>query len=40
MTNSQTLEVRLDDEDQTTELLADVQGIERGENTAERHVWS
>lgn len=38
MTEPQTLEVRIDDENQTTELLADVQAIERGEDVPERHV--
>lgn len=38
MTEPQTLEVRIDDENQTTELLADVQALERGEDVTERHV--
>jgi predicted transcriptional regulator len=38
MTQSQTLEVRLDGENQTDELLADVQAMERGEDVPERHV--
>jgi predicted transcriptional regulator len=38
MTESQTLEVRLDGENQTDELLGDVQAMERGEDVPERHV--
>ncbi|MFC6722099.1 hypothetical protein [Halobacteriaceae bacterium SHR40] len=38
MTESQTLEVRLDGDEQHTELLADVQAMDRGDDVEERHV--
>ena len=38
MTESKTLEVRLDGENQTEQLLADIQAMERGEDVPERHV--
>lgn len=38
MTEPQTLEVRLDGENQTDKLLADIQAMERGEDVPERHV--
>ena len=38
MTESKTLEVRLDGENQTEQLLADIQAMERGEDIPKRHV--
>ena len=38
MTESKTLEVRLDGENQTDKLLADIQAMERGEDVPDRHV--
>jgi len=38
MTEPKTLEVRLDGEDQTEQVLADIQAMERGEDVPERHV--
>ena len=38
MTKKQTLGVRLDGENQTEQVLADIQAMERGEDIPERHV--
>jgi Predicted transcriptional regulator len=38
MTGNQTLEVRLDSDEQNSELLEDIRALERGEKVAERHV--
>jgi predicted transcriptional regulator len=38
MTEKRTLEVRLDRDEQQTELLEDIRALERGEEIDERHV--
>ena len=38
MTESKTLEVRLDGENQTEQLLTNIQAMERGEDVPDRHV--
>lgn len=38
MTENQTLEVRLDSDEQHSELLEDIRALERGEEVEERHV--
>jgi predicted transcriptional regulator len=38
MTDKQTLEVRLDSDEQNSELLADVRALEQGDEVADRHV--
>jgi len=38
MTEAKTLEVRLDGESQTEQLLKDIETMERGEDLPERHV--
>ncbi|WP_436903613.1 hypothetical protein [Halovenus halobia] len=38
MTENQTLEVRLDSDEQHSELLEDIRALERGEEVDERHV--
>jgi len=38
MTEKQTLEVRLDSDEQHSELLEDIRALERGDEVEERHV--
>jgi predicted transcriptional regulator len=38
MTGNQTLEVRLDSDEQNSELLEDIRALERGDEVEERHV--
>lgn len=38
MTDKQTLEVRLDSDEQNSELLADIRALETGDEMEERHV--
>lgn len=38
MTEKQTLEVRLDSDEQHSELLADIRALERGDEVEDRHV--